>query len=164
MNKHWNNLKYLTRHKWFVFQAGLRTGAPIPALIIHDWSKLLPSEWFPYANYFFSKRAETAYFHDPGSNVEFDTAWLKHIHRNPHHWQYWILQNDEDGLRVLDMPLRYVKEMVADWMGAGKAQTGQWGVSEWYARNRDNIKISDKTRISVEAILYAVAFWDLARK
>ena len=33
MRKHWLYLKYLMRHKWFVFVAGLRTGAPLWRLI-----------------------------------------------------------------------------------------------------------------------------------
>lgn len=155
MKKHWGNLKYLSRHKWFVFRAGLWTKAPLLSLIIHDWSKLLPSEWFPYAEHFFSNKEEGAYFHQPGDpqKIRFDTAWLKHLHRNPHHWQHWILQNDEDGLKILDMPDKYIREMVADWLGAGRVQTGKWGVREWYAKNRQNIKVTEQTRKRVEEIM-----------
>jgi hypothetical protein len=153
--KHLYNLSYLARHKWFVFLAGLRTRAPVYALIIHDWSKLRPSEWFPYANYFFMNKQKGAYFHQPGRDAAFDRAWLFHIHRNPHHWQYWILREDEGGTKILDMPEKYVKEMVADWMGAGRTQTGKWGVSEWYAQNRDSIRISAQTRTRVEELLRA---------
>lgn len=164
--KHLHNLSYLARHKWFVFLAGIKLNVPILALIVHDCSKLLPSEWFPYTNYFWqfnqnrigklvSGDSTGAYFHDPGSDVAFDTAWLKHIHRNPHHWQHWILREDEGATKILDMPYRYVLEMVADWMGAGRAQTGKWGVSEWYQKNKDNIRISDNTRKRVEEILNA---------
>ncbi|MFR1480703.1 MAG: DUF5662 family protein [Hydrogeniiclostridium mannosilyticum] len=27
----------------------------------------------------------------------FQRAWLLHIHRNPHHWQHWVLINDDPG-------------------------------------------------------------------
>lgn len=28
----------------------------------------------------------------------FNRAWLLHIHRNPHHWQHWVLINDDPEL------------------------------------------------------------------
>jgi hypothetical protein len=45
------------------------------------------------------------YFHGPSKTAEvkaaFDVAWLHHIHMNPHHWQHWVLVNDDDGTKVL---------------------------------------------------------------
>ena len=48
---------------------------------------------------------------------------------------------------------KYILEMIADWMGAGRAKSGKWEVNEWYERNKDNIKLSLITRRSVESIL-----------
>lgn len=45
MKAHWNYFKYVIRHKWFVFIAGLQTGAPLWRLIIHDWTKFLLQMW-----------------------------------------------------------------------------------------------------------------------
>lgn len=47
MNNFIPTLKYMSLtmvHKWYVFLAGLKTGAPIWRLIIHDWSKFTPAE------------------------------------------------------------------------------------------------------------------------
>lgn len=52
MIKHWSYLKYVIRHKWFVFLAGLDRGVPLWQLLIHNWSKFLPWEWMPYAEWF----------------------------------------------------------------------------------------------------------------
>ena len=42
-------------------------------------------------------------------------AWLLHIHRNPHHWQYWVLINDnpEEGENLIEMPYNYIIGLVS---------------------------------------------------
>lgn len=87
MRRHWQYLKYVLRHKWFVFLAGLKLGVPILTLIVHDWDKFLPDEWFPYARTFYKPNGEKQYLESP----EFAQAWMKHQHRNKHHWQYWLI-------------------------------------------------------------------------
>lgn len=53
----------------------------------------------------------------------------------------------------LAMPERYVREMVADWMGAGRAITGKWEVREWYAKTREHIILHPATRARVEELI-----------
>lgn len=145
MTKHWLYLKYLVRHKWFVFIAGLGTKAPLWRLVIHDWSKFLPKEWFPYVNYFYGENAD---------ENEFDRAWLHHQHLNPHHWQHWVLREDSGNIKVLDMPEHFIREMVADWMGAGRAITGKWEAAEWFKKNEEKIQLSPKTLARVKELLH----------
>lgn len=143
MLRHLKYAGYVVRHKWFVFKAGRQLGVPYIALIIHDWSKLTPREWGPYVEYFYgTKNRDT-----------FDQAWLHHQHKNPHHWQHWVLTKDDGSLKPLRMPDRYVKEMVADWMGAGKAITGEWDVTAWYEQNQDSIVLHPESRVHVEQII-----------
>lgn len=52
--------------------------------------------------------------------------------------------------RPLPMPERYAREMVADWMGAGRAITGRWETPTWYAQNRHNMVLHPDTRAYVE--------------
>lgn len=54
MKRHFAYLKYVLRHKYFVFREGLKLGVPILSLILHDWDKFLPDEWFPYARTFYA--------------------------------------------------------------------------------------------------------------
>lgn len=140
-------LRALLRHKYYVFQAGRKVGGiPLFRLIIHDWSKFLPSEFLPYArkfygafpkdhndvgvrNYWYTGRLQ------PQVDAEFDVAWLHHLHLNPHHHQHWVLRQDEDGTKRLPMPETYVREMVADWMGASRAYTGSWDMTNWLSDN-----------------------------
>lgn len=165
---HLKYLRYLIRHKWFVFVAGLRMGVPLWRLLVHDWSKFLPSEWIPYAQNFYwphEKKnnesleafrlyglCEAAPFGHFVSD-RFQIAWNHHQKRQPHHWQYWLITMDSGETFPLPMPEVFAREMVADWMGAGRAITGKWEVELWYTKNRDRIKLRDETRELVERLM-----------
>lgn len=169
MKKHAKYLSYVVRHKWFVFVECCKLGVPWRGLI-HDLSKFLPSEWFPYVISFYGgphrKRDEYSTYEKTyyWSIIErecketvranFDKSWLLHQHRNPHHWQFWCLTQDEDEPKLLPMPQKYVLEMVADWRGAGKAQGHGDDLIPWYEKNRDKIKLHPDTRKQVEGLVY----------
>ena len=159
---HLRYAKYLLRHKWFVFLAGLQTKAPLWRLLIHDWSKFLPCEWIPYAAYFYGKLAwlkdnepdDYRYWTLAQPYIAaFDRAWLHHQHRNPHHWQHWVLREDSGATKLLPMPEYFVREMVADWAGAGRAITGKWDVAKWYAANSAKIQLNEQSRRTAETLL-----------
>jgi len=78
-----------TKHKAFVLRAGLKTGAPIWRLVIHDWSKFTPAEAPHYGRQFFGARD------DPEG---FARAWLHHQNANPHHWEFWISRSGHERL------------------------------------------------------------------
>jgi hypothetical protein len=96
MGRHWQYLKYVLRHKWFVFVAGCRLGIPWLALL-HDNSKFFPDEWRWYARHFYAPdgskqtwQGKDGFYVDPKNDTKFDRAWLKHIKRNKHHPQHWV--------------------------------------------------------------------------
>ena len=137
-------LRYLwqvSRHKWFVFVECCRHGIPVRGLL-HDMSKFLPSEFFPYAAYFYGPDARK-------DSSAFDLAWLKHQKRNPHHWQWWLLPMDDGGTQALPMSEGARLEMLCDWIGAGRAYGGN-DVSAWYAANRDKQTLHADTRFWVD--------------
>ena len=142
--KYLRYLWYILRHKWFVFIETCRLGIPWRG-ITHDSSKLLPDEFFPYAEYFYGgyKRGEIP----DAVQCAFNWAWLKHQHRNPHHWQHFILHSDDGGLLYMRMHDADRKEMLADWKGAGKAITGKDNTAEWYKKNRNNILLHPETML-----------------
>lgn len=148
MKKNWLYCKYLARHKWFVFVAGLKFKVPIWRLLIHDWSKLRPVEWVPYREYFYGERT-------PAVEEAFTIAWLSHIHRNPHHWNNWVFI-DEDGTQCIQIPDTYVREMLADWYGAGRAIYGAWRAPEWYEKNKTTMMLHEDTRAAVEVYLRSI--------
>lgn len=152
MGRHLAYLKYVLRHKWYVFIACCKLGQ-VWRGIMHDMSKFLPDEWFAYANYFYNSDGSPRTKDSPESSAAFQLAWLKHQHRNPHHWQHWVLREDSGLTLVLPMPLKYVKEMVADWRGAGKAINGKDDVIKWYAYNRGQMLLAKETRTYVEELI-----------
>ena len=141
---HLKYARYVLRHKWFVFRAACKLGIPWLG-IIHDWSKLMPSEWIPYARFFY-KPTDTG-------DAAFDFAWLLHQKRNKHHWQWWVLPEDEGGLKVLPMSDRYRREMLADWRGAGRAQGYGDNTCEWYEANKTKMQLHPDTREWIEKML-----------
>lgn len=92
MKRHWSYLKYVLVHKWHVLRAGLKIGVPLWQLLIHDWSKFLSCEWFPYARTFYKPDGSHQYAPD---GTGFDVAWNHHQKHQPHHWQYWLLNWDQ---------------------------------------------------------------------
>lgn len=155
MKRHLRYLSYVIRHKWFVFVYGFVMGVPIWRLIIHDWSKLSPAEWGPYARRFGSGRAgQLKKSADP---EDFHRAWTHHWHLNPHHWEHWLRMADDNLPDPMEMPEHFIREMVADWMAAGRAQTGKQDAQAWYAKNRDRLLLTPSVRSSVEHLLSTYA-------
>lgn len=158
--KHLKYFYYLIKHKWFVLIAAYQAGIPLLGFM-HDMSKFLPSEWIPYANHFYGKkgddirkgRDETGYYKPTETGDKaFDFAWLLHQKRNKHHWQYWVLPQDEGGLKVLEMPVKYRREMICDWIGAGRAQ-GTPNTAAWYAKNKNKMMLASNTREWVDEVM-----------
>ena len=118
----------------------------------HDKSKHSLDEYTGYDAYFYgNNRSHTV--------VEnFRRAWLLHIHRNPHHWQYWILVCDDydEGEIILDMPYKYIIEMICDWWSFSWQKGDLSKIFSWYDEHYEYIKLSPKTRETVENIL-----WDI---
>lgn len=150
--RHLNYLRYVLRHKWFVLLACIRIGAPIWLGVIHDMSKFKLSEWLPYARCFYAPDGSSQYKEDDAFNL----AWNQHQKYNKHHWQYWLITWDRGVTEPLQMPYKYVYEMVADWMGAGRAITGKWETRDWYIKNKNNIQLHPNSRALVETILETI--------
>lgn len=151
------------KHKAFVFQAGRRTGVSLWRLVTHDLSKFGPAEAPHYGRQFFGSKDDPA---------GFAAAWLHHQNCNDHHWEYWLSRSGRgvDGYAVpLPMPEAACREMIADWMGASRAYSGQWPKDldswQWLKDNLDwNImpKLHPETRSLVRRLLvdiFGVSAW-----
>ena len=127
-----------------------------PIFTNHDASKYSPEEYDAYDGYFYGPDG----IKNNGVATEkveraFQYAWLHHIHHNPHHWQHWILHNDdkEDGVVILDMPDRYILEMICDWWSFSWRNGNLWSMWNWLADTDGYIQLSEKTTEKVHAIL-----------
>lgn len=142
MKRYWAYFKYLLRHRWRVMVECWKMGLYIQG-VTHDLSKWRPSEFLPYARHFFGQ--DGVRNKDMVSpDAAFDAAWLKHGHRNPHHWQHWLLLADNGVTKVLPMPSKYRAEMLADW------RSFEGSTSDWYARHRDKILLHPETRAWID--------------
>jgi len=157
MSKHFKYLFYVLRHKYYVLKACFRECLFWRGLM-HDLSKFLPSEWFPYVNHFHGPWAEEYASDDSAIDPEFDYAWLLHQKRNDHHWQYWILREDDGPTKVFPMSPDARLEMMCDWLGANVALggTGLYGprsIQVWYVEKKAHMLLHKDTRKWVEAFL-----------
>lgn len=114
----------------------------------HDESKNWREEYNAYDNYFYGGNKT------PLVQEEFDRAWLHHQKNNPHHWQYWVLINDDDGKnKALQMPVCYVLEMIADWWSFSWKNNDLMEIFKWYKDHEKKMVLHDETRKLVEKIL-----------
>ena len=115
----------------------------------HDKSKYDREEYFAYDEYFYgyNKSAKVV--------QNFNKAWLRHIHYNPHHWQHWVLINDEEaeGVICIEMPRRYVIEMICDWWSFSWSKGDLTEIFSWWDKHSNYIKLHPKTRRLVIGIL-----------
>lgn len=105
MLHHWRYLKYVLRHKWFVFLECLKLGVPLWIAIFHDWDKFKPDEWRAYVDYLYCEKTPDPHWTttDPKTGIHgpimhrpahIEEAWDQavnlHFKRNRHHWQFYV--------------------------------------------------------------------------
>lgn len=112
----------------------------------HDNSKYTEEEYDAYADYFYGEKTEAV-------EAAFDAAWLHHQHNNPHHWQHWLLREDDGGTKCIEMPERYVIEMIADWWAFSWKANNLYEIFDWYKKNKSKIVLHENTQKLVEDIL-----------
>lgn len=159
MSKQYN--KYLQKHKANVAAAFYWIQTNLPELLTgnydyerqitaeHDKSKSDLDEYKAYDDYFNGKDQSFK------AKQEYERAWLNHQNKNPHHWQYWVLVNDdpEEGEILIDMPYNYIMEMVCDWWSFSFKQNKLDEIFNWYNNHKKYMKLSPNTSRQVEYIL-----------
>lgn len=107
----------ITRHRHEVIRNCARAGILWQGLR-HDLSKYSPTEFFNGARYYQGTRSPN----DKEREVKgYSDAWLHHMGRNRHHFEYWRDYSPEDKMmRPVKMPVRFVVEMFCDRVAASK--------------------------------------------
>lgn len=125
------------------------TNAGWQTLFAHDQSKNEIDEYEAYDAYFYGNNRSYAVVQN------YNRAWLLHIHRNPHHWQHWVLINDDpkEGELVLEMPYDYIIEMICDWWSFSWKNGDLKEIFSWYDEHSKYMKLASKTHETVEKIL-----------
>ncbi len=159
MKRYINYLKYVLKHKIYVFIECWKYGI-IWRGLVHDLPKFYPVEFIPYMKHFYNKdgskivRRDKSGFYKPtdDNDEDFKKAWHSHFTSCPHHWQWWIIP-EHDEMVPLEMSEKYVLEMVADWKGAAKA-IGTGTAQSWYKINKNKMILHPNTRRKVEILLF----------
>ena len=118
-------------------------------IIDHDRSKYEAEEYDAYDKYFYGGSRSYAVVKN------FNLAWLHHIHANPHHWQHWVLINDDSdiGIQALDIPNSFIIEMICDWWSFSWSNGNLFEIFEWYDSHKNYMMLSEKTREFIESYL-----------
>lgn len=117
----------------------------------HDKSKNEPDEYEAYDTYFYGNNRSYEVVQ------RYQRAWLLHIHRNPHHWQYWILIHDDmehgELETISEMPYDYIIEMICDWWSFSWQSGNLYEIFNWYEEHSKYMKLAPGTKNTVEYIL-----------
>lgn len=132
----------------------------------HDRSKLKNLEYTSYDDYFYGPRgirrkdggSGTKDIADDDVLMAFNYGWLHHIHNNPHHWQYWVLINDDKelGCKALEMPDRYIFEMIADWWSFSWRKGDLYEIYNWMNDHSEYVLLGEVTKEKVLDLLGAI--------
>lgn len=153
--------QYLAKHRENVEKAfdWIRENLPdlienVPNMVwqigfAHDQSKSEPDEYEAYDAYFYGGNRSFKVVQ------EYRKAWLLHLHRNPHHWQHWVLINDDpkESEVLIEMPINYILEMVCDWWSFSWVKDNLREIFDWYDEHKNYMRLHPNTRKNVERIL-----------
>ena len=118
----------------------------------HDDSKTDLDEYRAYDAYFYGGNRSYGVVND------FKKAFLRHIRKNPHHWQHWVLIHDEpnEPMEAVDMPYNYIMEMICDWWSFSWAKGDLYEIFKWYDEHKNYMILDDYTREMIKRILGAI--------
>ena len=160
------HLKTVLIHKFWVFYYACKLGIPWQGFI-HDFSKFSPVEF-----------RESVKFYQGGKRspipvvknvLGYSKAWQHHKGRNPHHYEYWT-DNYDEGTTAIQIPYKYVIELVADWLGAAKSYNGkEFTIKqeiEWWNSCKDDKFINEETKLLISYIFECIdeEGFDVVRK
>lgn len=151
------HLSLVNRHRFKVFCLCVKAGQPWRGFV-HDLSKYSPEEFWEGVKYF-----QGSYSPIKNCKLEngYSKAWLHHIGRNKHHYEYWYDYNADVSSPIL--PYKYFVEMVCDSLAAGMVYQGKdWNQEyqmHYWLRVRESAKIHPK----MDKLLTKV-YTDVAKK
>ena len=84
--------------------------------ILHDLSKYSLTE-LSICKYYNGSKSP----HEQAREIlGYSPSWIHHKHKNKHHWQYWVDDNEAGNLIGIKIPYKYIVEMFCDMVGASK--------------------------------------------
>ena len=120
----------------------------------HDMSKFSPVEFWESVKYYSGTRSPIdACKEDKGYSL----AWQHHKGRNMHHYEFWQ-DNFDKGTTHLLIPDKYIKEMICDFLGAGRAYKGKEFTFQdewdwWLNKTKNPIAMHEQNWNTINCIL-----------
>lgn len=148
----------ITKHRHKVIANCWKTGIFWQGLR-HDLSKYTPAEFIPGAKHFQGTRSPNE---GERELYGYSTAWMHHKGRNKHHFEYWTDYNNKTRrITAIEMPRKYVIEMVCDRIAASKIYNKEKYTDrcplEYFLRTKGKRFINDKTSDELEFLLTMLA-------
>ena len=121
LKKLFGHLRTITKHRHMVMSLCRKAGIGWQGLR-HDLSKYSYTELKTGAKFYTGDRSPNS---AERAQKGFSEAWMHHKGRNRHHFEYWTdLSPVTRTYEPVDMPVRYLCEMVADRIAACKTYQG----------------------------------------
>lgn len=153
----WAHLRKVQTHRKWVHHYCKALGIPMQGWL-HDLSKYSPIEFFESVKYYQGSRSPI----DACKEVNgYSMAWFHHRGRNKHHYEYWV-DNFDKGCTTNIMPKKYFLELIADYLGAGRAYLGdnftftkeyEW----WQAKRKNPMKMDPVQMAMLDTIFRSLA-------
>ena len=116
IRKFFGHLKTVLVHKYWVLVYCRKLGITWRGLT-HDLSKFSPVEFWESVRYWDGKTSPIV---KCKADKGYSLAWQHHKGRNRHHYEYWVDNLDQGGTPI-KMPWKDLLELIADYLGAGRA-------------------------------------------
>ena len=153
--KAWQHFKTITHHRHLVRKECFRVGLYWQGLT-HDLSKYSPTEFLVGAKYYQGTRSPN---NAEREAIGYSTAWLHHIGRDKHHYEYWIDYSTKEipgGMAPAPMPDKYIVEMVMDRIAACKVYNGSAYTTasplQYYLHGKEKAPLHPRTKELLEKI------------
>lgn len=146
MNKFFGHLKTVNKHRREVRKLCFKCGLYWQGLT-HDLSKYSPIEFINGVKFFTGKGSPHMGERD---RYGYSKAWLNHKGRNRHHAEYWQDIRPNGKTEPIDMPRKYLAEMICDRVAASKIYLKENYTNDapwnYYDSHRDENQFSANTR------------------
>ncbi|MDE6850236.1 MAG: catalase [Clostridia bacterium] len=126
--------------------------------LTHDLSKFSAKEFWRGVKYYQGDRSPQA---KERELFGYSAAWLHHKGRNKHHFEYWTDVNPKGEVVYVEMPAKYLAEMVCDRIAASKVYKGKDYTDscplEYFSARKGKAAMNEKTSERLEYFLTLLA-------
>ncbi len=157
--KFYQHLRTVLYHKFLVMKSCFAVGLYWQG-IVHDLSKFSFTEFWVGVNYYQGSRSPN---NQERELFGYSAAWLHHKGRNKHHYEYWTdySKKEGEGIIFVEMPKRYLVEMVLDRIAASKVYNKKSYTDRdaltYYEKGKDMTLMHKHTKVELERLLTMLA-------